>query len=76
MKFRELDAMMGKLLKDGNSHEEQKRIQLILKKYEQKKSDPAFLEKKERCDYLKAKLSHIKNRIRNFDQDTMAKCRT
>uniref|UniRef100_A0A4W5N8X7 MARVEL domain containing 2-like n=1 Tax=Hucho hucho TaxID=62062 RepID=A0A4W5N8X7_9TELE len=38
MKFRELDAMMGKLLKDGNSHEEQKRIQRILKKYEQKKS--------------------------------------
>ncbi|XP_064796546.1 MARVEL domain-containing protein 2 [Oncorhynchus masou masou] len=76
VKFRELDAMMGKLLKDGNSHEEQKRIQRILKKYEQKKSDPAFLEKKERCDYLKAKLSHIKNRIRNFDQDTMAKGRT
>ncbi|CAB1325939.1 unnamed protein product [Coregonus sp. 'balchen'] len=76
MKFRELDAMMGKLLKDGNSHEEQKRIQRILKKYEQKKTDPAFLEKKERCDNLKAKLNHIKNRIRNFDQDTMAKGRT
>nr|XP_046213713.1 uncharacterized protein LOC124040681 [Oncorhynchus gorbuscha] len=73
MKFRELDVMMGKLLKDGNSHEEQKRIQRILKKYEQNKSNPAFLEKKGRCDYLKAKLGHIKNRIRNFDQDSLAK---
>ncbi|KAM3866001.1 MARVEL domain-containing protein 2-like [Diretmus argenteus] len=71
-KFSELDAMMAKLLRDGKSQEERKRIQSILKAYEQKKSDHAFLEKKERYEYLKAKLSHIKNRIRSFDQDTTA----
>ncbi|XP_073346722.1 uncharacterized protein [Pagrus major] len=71
-KFRELDAAMARLLRDGKSQEERQRIQHILKKYQEKKSDPAFLEKKERCDYLKAKLSHIKNRIRIFDEEMMA----
>nr|XP_019955928.1 PREDICTED: MARVEL domain-containing protein 2-like [Paralichthys olivaceus]XP_019955936.1 PREDICTED: MARVEL domain-containing protein 2-like [Paralichthys olivaceus]XP_019955945.1 PREDICTED: MARVEL domain-containing protein 2-like [Paralichthys olivaceus]XP_019955954.1 PREDICTED: MARVEL domain-containing protein 2-like [Paralichthys olivaceus] len=72
-KFRELDAMMTRLFREGKNHEDQRRIQSILKKYRQKKSDPAFLEKKERCDYLKAKLSHLKNRIHTFDQETMTK---
>ncbi|KAF7669831.1 hypothetical protein LDENG_00120080 [Lucifuga dentata] len=75
-KFRELDVTMAKLLRDGKSLEDQKRIQSILKTYKQKKNDPAFLEKKQRCDYLKAKLSHIKNRIRTFDLDTMANSQT
>uniref|UniRef100_A0A4W6F9U1 OCEL domain-containing protein n=1 Tax=Lates calcarifer TaxID=8187 RepID=A0A4W6F9U1_LATCA len=75
-KFRELDTMMARLLRDGKSQGVRwicnERIQSILKTYQQKKNDPAFLEKKQRCDYLKAKLSHIKNRIRTFDQETMA----
>ncbi|KAA8587700.1 MARVEL domain-containing protein 2 [Etheostoma spectabile] len=75
-KFRELDAMMARLLREGKSPEDQQRIQSILKKYQQKKSDPGFLEKRERCDYLKAKLSHIKNRIRTFDQDAVENVRT
>ncbi|AWP04309.1 putative MARVEL domain-containing protein 2-like [Scophthalmus maximus] len=75
-KFRELDAMMARLLRDGKSQEERQRIQRILKTYQQKKSDPAFLEKKQRCDYLKAKLSHIKNRICTFDQQIMANGQT
>ncbi|KAK2822199.1 hypothetical protein Q5P01_022264 [Channa striata] len=75
-KFRELDAMMVQLLRDGKSQEDRQRIQSILKTYQQKKSEPAFLEKKERCDYLKAKLSHIKNRIHTFDQETMTNERT
>uniref|UniRef100_A0A3B4UFV6 MARVEL domain containing 2-like n=1 Tax=Seriola dumerili TaxID=41447 RepID=A0A3B4UFV6_SERDU len=74
-KFRELDAMMARLVRDGKSQDHQ-RIQSILKTYQQKKSAPGFLEKKERCDYLKAKLSHIKNRIRTFDLETVANSQT
>ncbi|CAN9503227.1 unnamed protein product [Ophioblennius macclurei] len=71
-KFRELDAMMERLPRQGKSREEKRRIQSILENYQQKKNDPAFLEKKERYDYLKAKLNHIKIRIRTFDQETGA----
>ncbi|XP_028328932.1 MARVEL domain-containing protein 2-like [Gouania willdenowi] len=67
-RFSELDVMMKQLPTRGKSPEEQQRIQNIWKKFNQKKNDPSFLEKKQRCDYLKNKLSHIKRQIRTFDQ--------
>ncbi|XP_036410581.1 MARVEL domain-containing protein 2-like [Megalops cyprinoides] len=72
-KFSELDAAMSRLLNKVNSREEQERINQMLKTYNTKKNEPAFLEKKERCDYLKAKLNHIKSRIQEFDRTAMAK---
>ncbi|KAG9350725.1 hypothetical protein JZ751_024614 [Albula glossodonta] len=75
-KFSELDAMMGKLHDDITSREEQQRIHQIMKKYKQKKTDPAFLEKKERCEYLKGKLKHIKSMIQEYDQKFDLKAET
>ncbi|MEQ2201188.1 hypothetical protein XENOCAPTIV_008796, partial [Xenoophorus captivus] len=75
-RFRELDAMVEQLPRKGKSLEDQQRIRNILKTYQDKKKDPAFLEKKERCDYLKAKLRHIKNRILIYDQETAVNQRT
>ncbi|KAM9789578.1 MARVEL domain-containing protein 2-like [Neosynchiropus ocellatus] len=74
-KFTELDQMMTKLIRGGKTQEEHQRIQSILATYQQKKNDPAFIEKKERCDYLKEKLNHIKGRIHSFDQQTVGRSR-
>uniref|UniRef100_A0A8C1RQY0 Si:dkey-208k22.6 n=1 Tax=Cyprinus carpio TaxID=7962 RepID=A0A8C1RQY0_CYPCA len=66
IKFQELDSMMSQLINNRRSPE---RIMDLVKTYDQKKNDQHFLEKKERCEYLKAKLSHIKMRIHDFDRN-------
>ncbi|XP_015262290.1 PREDICTED: occludin/ELL domain-containing protein 1 [Gekko japonicus] len=47
--------------------EEQSRVSTVWREYENKKTDPAYLEKLERCDYLKKKLTHIKAQIQAYD---------
>ncbi|NXQ72616.1 MALD2 protein, partial [Quiscalus mexicanus] len=67
-KFDELDALLKQLPHHPESIYEQERILKVLQEYKKKKNDPAFLEKKERCEYLKNKLSHIKQRIQDYDK--------
>ncbi|XP_054434442.1 MARVEL domain-containing protein 2 isoform X2 [Pteronotus mesoamericanus] len=67
-KFDELDAVMSRLPHHSGNQQEHERISRIHEEYKKKKRDPTFLEKKERCDYLKNKLSHIKERIQEYDK--------
>ncbi|XP_030598869.1 MARVEL domain-containing protein 2 [Archocentrus centrarchus] len=67
-KFDEMDAMMRSLPQHPTSQMEVDRINRILQDYQRKKNDPTFLEKKERCEYLKSKLSHIKQKIQEYDK--------
>ncbi|KAI4021566.1 MARVEL domain containing 2 [Homo sapiens] len=67
-KFDELDAVMSRLPHHSESRQEHERISRIHEEFKKKKNDPTFLEKKERCDYLKNKLSHIKQRIQEYDK--------
>ncbi|RVE66234.1 hypothetical protein OJAV_G00124050 [Oryzias javanicus] len=67
-KFEEMDAMIQTLPQHPASQMEVERIQRILQEYQRKKTDPTFLEKKERCEYLKNKLSHIKQKIQEYDK--------
>ncbi|NXH19871.1 MALD2 protein, partial [Bucco capensis] len=67
-KFDELDALLRQLPHHPENLYEQERISKVLQEYSKKKNDPAFLEKKERCEYLKNKLSHIKQRIQDYDK--------
>lgn len=67
-KFEEMDAMMRSLPQHPASQMEADRISRILQDYQRKKNDPTFLEKKERCEYLKSKLSHIKQKIQEYDK--------
>ncbi|XP_059825400.1 MARVEL domain-containing protein 2b isoform X1 [Hypanus sabinus] len=67
-KFNEMDAMMSRLPQHAGSQQEYDRIANVFHEYQKKKNDPTFLEKKERCEYLKNKLSHIKQRIQEYDK--------
>ncbi|KAB1281741.1 MARVEL domain-containing protein 2 [Camelus dromedarius] len=67
-KLDELDAVMSRLPHRSENQQERERISRIHEEFKKKKNDPTFLEKKERCDYLKNKLSHIKQRIQEYDK--------
>ncbi|XP_051540271.1 MARVEL domain-containing protein 2-like [Myxocyprinus asiaticus] len=67
-KFNEMDIMMQSLPQNPASKMERDSINKILQEYQRKKLDPSFLEKKERFEYLKNKLSHIKQRIQEYDK--------
>ncbi|KAM4634996.1 MARVEL domain-containing protein 2 isoform 1-T3 [Polymixia lowei] len=67
-KFDDMDAMMRSLPQNPGTQMEYDRINRILQEYQKKKNDPTFLEKKERCEYLKSKLSHIKQKIHEYDK--------
>ncbi|XP_077188078.1 occludin/ELL domain-containing protein 1 [Paroedura picta] len=66
-KLKELGALMAKLPHTYQNKEEQSRVSTVRREYENKKKDPAYLEKLERCDYLKKKLAHIKAQIQAYN---------
>ncbi|XP_048354175.1 MARVEL domain-containing protein 2-like [Sphaerodactylus townsendi] len=68
-KLKELGEMLEKLPHTYENKKDQSRVSTVRKEYEDKKKDPAFLEKQERCDYLKRKLTHIKAQIQAFDSE-------
>lgn len=68
-KFGELKTLIERLPHYVETSEEHRRIMKILEDYKEKKNDPTFVEKKQRCTYLKNKLSYIKLRIQEYDLD-------
>lgn len=66
-KFEEMDEMMQNLPQRPSSQMEKERINSILMEYQRKKADPTYLEKRDRCEYLKNKLSHIKQKIQEYN---------
>ncbi|XP_069779311.1 uncharacterized protein [Narcine bancroftii] len=77
-KFVELKTLIEKLPHYTETSEEHRRIMKILEDYKEKKNDPTFVEKKQRCTYLKNKLSYVKQRIKEYDRecDSSGRCST
>ncbi|KAI4877162.1 hypothetical protein NFI96_020660 [Prochilodus magdalenae] len=67
-KLEEMESLMQSLPPQPSSQMEQERINHVVQEFQRKKNDPSFLEKKERCEYLKNKLSHIKMKIQEYDK--------
>ncbi|XP_034727783.1 MARVEL domain-containing protein 2b [Etheostoma cragini] len=67
-KFEEMDEIMQNLPSRPSSQMEKERMSSILLEYQRKKADPTYLEKRERCEYLKNKLSHIKQKIQEYNK--------
>ncbi|XP_035235988.1 MARVEL domain-containing protein 2b [Anguilla anguilla] len=67
-KFDEMDGLMRSLPTHPTSQMEQDRINFLMQEYQRKKMDPTFVEKRERCEYLKNKLSHIKQKIQEYNK--------
>ncbi|KAH0516571.1 MARVEL domain-containing protein 2 [Microtus ochrogaster] len=63
--YKELSAEVQAILR---KFEELDAVMSRLPRHAENPQDPSFLEKKERCDYLKNKLSHIKQRIQEYDK--------
>ncbi|XP_051894243.1 LOW QUALITY PROTEIN: uncharacterized protein LOC127582721 [Pristis pectinata] len=80
-KFGELKALIEKLPHYTETSEEHRRIMKIIEDYKEKRitwrpplffletmpGGPTFVEKKQRCTYLKNKLSYVKQRIQEYD---------
>ncbi|XP_045890363.1 MARVEL domain-containing protein 2b [Micropterus dolomieu] len=66
-KFEEMDEIIQNLPSRPSSQMEKERINGILMEYQKKKNDPTYLEKRDRCEYLKNKLSHIKKKIQEYN---------
>ncbi|XP_034548574.1 MARVEL domain-containing protein 2b isoform X2 [Notolabrus celidotus] len=67
-RFKEMDEMMQSLAAQPSSQMDKERINGVLMEYKRKKNDPTYLEKRDRCEYLKSKLSHIKQKIQEYNK--------
>ncbi|CAL8344019.1 unnamed protein product [Lota lota] len=67
-RFEEMDELMSSLPPRPSSQMEKDRIDGIILEYQKKKADPTFLEKRDRCEYLKNKLAHIKHKIQEYNK--------